>query len=72
MSQKQNPLSTIAPWDMVADGYAETTMRMLAHYAEEAIAACKLKTGRVDTGCRLRPRYACAHGCTRSWCCARH
>ncbi|MEQ1741575.1 MAG: methyltransferase domain-containing protein [Candidatus Nitrotoga sp.] len=53
MSQKQNPLSTIAPWDMVADGYAETTMRMLAHYAEEAIAACKLKRGAsiLDVAC---------------------
>lgn len=53
MSQKPNPLSTIAPWDLVACGYAETTMRMLAHYAEEAIAASKLKRGAaiLDVAC---------------------
>lgn len=53
MSQKQNPLSTIAPWDLVACGYAETTMHILAHYAEKAIAACKLKRGAsiLDVAC---------------------
>ncbi|MEO8331855.1 MAG: methyltransferase domain-containing protein [Gallionella sp.] len=53
MSQKPNPLSTSEPWDLVADGYAETTMHMLAQYAEEAIAACALQHGAtlLDVGC---------------------
>jgi len=53
MSQNSNPLSASAPWNLVADGYAETTMRMLAQYAEEAIAASKLKPGAVilDVAC---------------------
>ena len=33
MSQKPNMLSASKPWDMVADGYADTTMQMLAYYA---------------------------------------
>ncbi len=72
MSQKQNPLSTIAPWDLVACGYAETTMHILAHYAEEAIAACKLKRGASILDVACGPRHACAHGCTRGWHRARH
>ena len=53
MSQKPNMLSTIEPWDLVADGYAETTMQMLAQYAEEAIAASGLKQGAsvLDVAC---------------------
>jgi ubiquinone/menaquinone biosynthesis C-methylase UbiE len=53
MSQKQNMLSAIEPWDLVADGYAETTMQMLAQYAEEAIAASHLKPGAkiLDVAC---------------------
>ena len=39
----QNPLSAAAPWNLVADGYAETTMQMLAQYADEAIAAVNLQ-----------------------------
>lgn len=43
MSQKPNPFSTNEPWDLVASGYAETTMQMLAQYAAVAVAASKLK-----------------------------
>jgi ubiquinone/menaquinone biosynthesis C-methylase UbiE len=43
MSQKPNPLSTSEPWNLVADGYAETTMIVFEQYAEEAIATSKLK-----------------------------
>lgn len=38
-----NPLSASEPWNLVADGYAETTMLVFEEYADEAIAACKLK-----------------------------
>jgi SAM-dependent methyltransferase len=54
MSQPStNPLSTSAPWNLVADGYAETTMLIFEQYAEEAIAACQLKPGAVvlDVAC---------------------
>ena len=44
MSQKPNPFSTNEPWDLVASGYAETTMQMLAQYAAEAVAASHLKS----------------------------
>ncbi|MDO8990725.1 MAG: class I SAM-dependent methyltransferase, partial [Sideroxyarcus sp.] len=39
----QNPLSTSPPWNLVADGYAETTMLVFEEFADEAIAASKLK-----------------------------
>jgi len=45
MSQKQNPLSKFEPWDLVAAGYAETTMQMFEQFAETAIAAANLKSG---------------------------
>lgn len=53
MSKQPNMLSAIEPWDLVACGYAETTMQMLAHYAEEAIAASHLKPGAaiLDVAC---------------------
>jgi SAM-dependent methyltransferase len=38
-----NPLSTSEPWNLVADGYAETTMLVFEQFADEAIAASKLK-----------------------------
>ena len=71
MSQNSNPLSVAAPWDLVADGYAETTMQMLAQYAEEAIIASRLKPGAtiLDVACgpgalslRLAGDAACVHG----------
>jgi len=39
----QNPLSASEPWNLVADGYAETTMLVFEQFADEAIAASKLK-----------------------------
>jgi ubiquinone/menaquinone biosynthesis C-methylase UbiE len=53
MSKSSNMLSAIEPWDLVANGYAETTMQMLAQYAEEAIAASRLKPGAaiLDVAC---------------------
>lgn len=38
-----NPLSASEPWNLVADGYADTTMIVFEQYADEAIAASQLK-----------------------------
>ena len=53
MSPQPSPFSTTEPWNLVADGYAETTMQMLAQYAEVAIAASKLKPDAIvlDVAC---------------------
>jgi ubiquinone/menaquinone biosynthesis C-methylase UbiE len=53
MSKTPNMLSAIEPWDLVADGYAGTTMQILARYADEAIAASRLKPGAaiLDVAC---------------------
>ena len=42
-ANNQNPLSANEPWNLVADGYAETTMIVFEQFADEAIAASKLK-----------------------------
>lgn len=52
VSQNPNPLSTIAPWNMVACGYAETTMQMMfgaliatkpdLPKPQRAVALCKI------------------------------
>ncbi|MDQ6997811.1 MAG: class I SAM-dependent methyltransferase [Mariprofundus sp.] len=42
MREKANVLAMPAPWDLVAEGYAEITMAMFEQYAEEAIAVCDL------------------------------
>lgn len=42
MSQKTNMLSTIAPWDAVAGGYAETTMKIFERYNEKALELAQL------------------------------
>ena len=49
----QNPLSASEPWNLVADGYAETNMRVFELFAEEAIAASQLKPGAtiLDVAC---------------------
>ncbi len=48
-----NPLAVSDPWNLVADGYAETTMQIFFDYAAEAIAASKLKPGAkiLDVAC---------------------
>lgn len=40
-----NMLSTADPWNLVACGYSETTMRVLAQYAQEAVVCANLKPG---------------------------
>lgn len=46
-------LSAVEPWDLVAAGYAETTMQMLEQYAREAVAITRLKPGAtiLDVAC---------------------
>lgn len=35
LSQNTNPLSAVEPWNLVADGYAETTMLVFEQFAEK-------------------------------------
>jgi len=53
MEKKQNPLSKIEPWDIVAAGYSETTMLVFEQYAWAAIEASKLQPGAavLDVAC---------------------
>ena len=53
MSKKPNMLATATPWDMVAAGYAETSMQMLQAYTEEALALLdyKAKEHILDVAC---------------------
>jgi len=37
-----NMLSSVTPWDMVAEGYSESTMKMFEGYAEQALAMTDL------------------------------
>ncbi|MGL1901694.1 MAG: methyltransferase domain-containing protein [Fibrobacterales bacterium] len=48
-----NPLSSSEPWNMVAEGYAETTQLMLAEYAKEALELGGITLGDVvaDVAC---------------------
>ena len=41
----QNPLSASEPWNLVADGYAETTMLVFEQFADQAIAASTFPVG---------------------------
>ncbi|MBI4936710.1 MAG: hypothetical protein HY846_00555 [Nitrosomonadales bacterium] len=52
MSKPPGMLSTIEPWDLVASGYAETTMQMLAHYA----AGSEAYRWRQPQSCDRRPQ----------------
>lgn len=45
MSPPDNPLAAVDPWNLVADGYAETTMLVFQRFAEQAIAAVGLNSG---------------------------
>jgi ubiquinone/menaquinone biosynthesis C-methylase UbiE len=53
MSLPSNPLSATEPWNLVANGYAETTMLIFEQFAAEAIAASDLKPGAsvLDVAC---------------------
>lgn len=70
-TMSQNPLSAAAPWNLVADGYAESLMLVFEQFADEAIAASKLKPGAtvLDVACgpgtlalRLAHRAGEVHG----------
>ena len=71
MSQNANPLASSEPWNIVADGYAETTMLVFEQYAAEAIAAARLRPGAaiLDVACgpgtlalMAAPEAASVHG----------
>lgn len=53
MIDKPNVMATPEPWDLVASGYAETTMQMLAQYAEVAVNKLALHQGSkvLDVAC---------------------
>jgi len=53
MTNKPNVMATPEPWDLVASGYAETTMQMLAQYAEHAVDTLALHQGSkvLDVAC---------------------
>ena len=53
MSQTADPFTTNEPWNLVAGGYAETTMVVFKQYAEAVIAASNVKAGAVvlDVAC---------------------
>lgn len=53
MSGKPNMMSTVLPWDMVAEGYAESTMKMFRPYADKALQMVKLSKNSVilDVAC---------------------
>jgi len=43
MSQKEKLLSTVTPWDLVAPGYAEVTMKYFQFYADHAVSLVRLR-----------------------------
>lgn len=53
MNNKTNPMSAMEPWDLVAGGYAETTMLIFEQFAEAAIEGVGLKPGAtvLDVAC---------------------
>lgn len=53
MSQQKSPLSNSEAWNLVAAGYAETTMVMFGQFADAAIAAVNPKPGAhlLDVAC---------------------
>ena len=53
MSQNKNPLSAAEPWNLVASGYAETTMQVFTQFAQAAITSSRLKPGALilDVAC---------------------
>lgn len=53
MSKSPNMLSTVTPWDMVAEGYAETTMKLFQSYAEKALEIAEISAGNaiLDVAC---------------------
>lgn len=53
MKNKPNMLSTVPPWDAVAGGYAETTMKVFERYNEKAFELAELtdKSRILDVAC---------------------
>ena len=53
MDKKPNMLSTVAPWDAVAEGYAETTMKFFKGYVDRALelAAVTGECSILDVAC---------------------
>lgn len=53
MSKNQNILSTVTPWEMVAEGYAETTMKLFQSYTEKALEVANLskESAILDVAC---------------------
>ena len=53
MSKKSNMLSSVLPWDMVAEGYAKTTMNLFRTYAEKALALADIsdRSAILDVAC---------------------
>ena len=53
MSRSQNMLSTVTPWEMVAEGYAETTMKLFRSYTEKALEVARLsrESAILDVAC---------------------
>lgn len=53
MNKSPNMLSTVTPWDMVAEGYAETTMKLFRSYAEKALELADIFEGSaiLDVAC---------------------
>ena len=53
MADKSNFLSSVAPWDTVAEGYSETTMKLFQCYSDKAISLTKIndESKIVDIAC---------------------
>jgi ubiquinone/menaquinone biosynthesis C-methylase UbiE len=53
MSKSPNMLSTVTPWEMVAEGYAETTMKLFRAYTEKALELANIseKSAILDVAC---------------------
>jgi ubiquinone/menaquinone biosynthesis C-methylase UbiE len=53
MSKSQNMLSTVTPWEMVAEGYAETTMKLFRSYTEKALEVANIsrESAILDVAC---------------------
>lgn len=48
MTKKPSMLSTVTPWDTVAEGYSEITVQLFQEYADEALALANL-----DADCNI-------------------
>jgi len=53
MSKSANILSTVTPWEMVAEGYAEITMKLFRVYAEKALEVANIskESAILDVAC---------------------